>query len=145
MLRDINVYLKQVQPVIGPSSIKPVSFGIVFLENPDELGNDIPIYRSPRVSFLKKPTSPRSELPSTSPRSEIRLYPTSRTQAQFPSDLERLRRLRISCHVKRGECRLTRRDTISARPSHKARHLVRLTKLVSSSFSSSSPFSSSSS
>ncbi|KAL9307478.1 hypothetical protein AtEden1_Chr1g0029771 [Arabidopsis thaliana] len=50
MLRDINVYLKQAQPVIGPNSIKPVSFGIVFLENPDELGNDIPIYRSPQES-----------------------------------------------------------------------------------------------
>ncbi|CAA0395933.1 unnamed protein product [Arabidopsis thaliana] len=46
MLRDINVYLKQVQPVMRPNSIKPVSFGII----------------APRVSFLKKPTSPRSEL-----------------------------------------------------------------------------------
>jgi len=60
---DINVYLKRVQPVMRPNSIKPVSFGIVFLENPDELGNDIPRrsvdqFKALRL-FLTSPSSLR--------------------------------------------------------------------------------------
>jgi len=53
-LKDINVYLRQVQSVRRPNSIKPVSYGIVFLETPDELRYDIPIYKSPWESDFQR-------------------------------------------------------------------------------------------
>ena len=54
MLRDINVYLKQVLSVTRPNSIKPVSFEIVFLGTPDELSYDIHISKSPRESAFQR-------------------------------------------------------------------------------------------